>query len=255
MNSVPRSQSSGALPFWLEVLLGGAILGSGTTALYRLLALQGSTQQMLAPWWMSTPVDGFVPFVPAAVWIYVSWYLAIVLLVLTDRETVRLGFAAFALAFIACSIGHAVWPVTIGRPFVDPRAGMSARILDWFYTFDPPRNLFPSFHAAGAGLVTVLRPKGALIGAVVFGWAVALSASCVLIRQHFVVDVLVGFPIGIASAWCARFALAAFGAPLRWSALLVRYSPNSFTRRSRSVSTEINQNGTSRWSETDAGNC
>lgn len=200
------------LPPWAEVLVGALILGSGTTAIYRLLALLASHQGMLPPWWMDTPLDRLVPFIPEAIWIYVSWYPAILLLVFTDRKTIRLGFAGFALAFTVCSVGHTVWPVAIDRPIVDPQTGVSARMLDWFYAFDPPRNLFPSFHAAGAALVVALRPKGAVVSTAALSWAVALCASCILIRQHFVVDVFVGFGVGIVSAWCAARALAALDA-------------------------------------------
>jgi membrane-associated phospholipid phosphatase len=197
------------LPPWAEVLGGALALGLGTTLIYRLLALLASHEGMLAPWWMNTPVERLVPFVPEAIWVYVSWYPAILLLVFTDEQTIRLGFVGFALAFAVCSVGHAMWPVTIERPFVDAQTGLSAGLLAWFYAFDPPRNLFPSFHAAGAGLVVALRPKGVVMSATVFSWAVALCASCVLIRQHFVVDVVVGFGVGVASAWCAVRTLAA----------------------------------------------
>lgn len=194
---------------WVEVLVGALILGLSTTLIYRLLALLASHERILAPWWMDSPVERLVPFVPEAIWVYVSWYPAILLLVFTDQKTIRLGFAGFTLAFAVCSAGHAMWPVAIERPIVDAQTGLSAQLLDWFYAFDPPRNLFPSFHAAGAGLVVALRPKGTMMSAVVFSWALAVCASCVLIRQHFVVDVVVGFGVGVASAWCAARTLAA----------------------------------------------
>jgi membrane-associated phospholipid phosphatase len=199
--------SAGALttlPLWAEVLAAAVVLGPAMTLIYRLAAARAVNRAIAPPWWLDTPLDRLVPTVPAAVWIYVSWYPAIALLALGGRVALRYGYVAFALAFLVCSLGHVLLPVQIVRPEIDAGGGVSATLLAWFYTFDPPYNLFPSFHAAGAGVVARARFRSTGWRAVARAWALALCASCVLIKQHYVIDVVVGLAVGLSAAALAR---------------------------------------------------
>lgn len=195
----------GGLPLWGEVLAVGLVLAPGTTLIYRLAAARDLGAP--APPWLDTPLDQLLPVIPAAVWVYLSWYAAMVVLpTLGGRAGVRQGAVAVVIAFILCSIGHVWLPFSIERPFIDPAAGPSAQVLAWFYTFDPPRNLFPSFHAAGAALLVPLQPTRGSAWAVTV-WVIALCASCVLIKQHYLIDVIAGVGVGLVAAALARRAI------------------------------------------------
>lgn len=210
-------------PLWVEATAAGLFLGPITMLVYRYAAARGATQSFAIPWWVETPLDRLVPVVPAAVWVYVSWYPAIALLVLTDRATLRRGYIGFSIAFTLCSVGFFLWPFTIDRPMIDATAGLSPALLSWFYGIDPPLNLFPSFHAAGAGLVGALllgRPVLRWAGG---AWAMAVCISCVLIRQHFIVDVVAGLVIGGLAASASNRLVVAYtrkAATVRESALI-----------------------------------
>ena len=203
----------GRLPLWAEVLGAGLVLAPGTTIIYRLAAARDLGAP--APPWLDTPLDQRLPVIPAAVWVYLSWYAAMVVLpTLGGRAGVRQGAVAVVIAFILCSIGHIWLPVSIHRPFIDPAAGLSAQVLAWFYTFDPPRNLFPSFHAAGAALLVALQPTRGSAWAVTV-WGIALCASCVLIKQHYLMDVIAGVGVGLAAAALAKRAIVPSAQPGR----------------------------------------
>jgi membrane-associated phospholipid phosphatase len=86
------------------------------------------------------------------------------------------------------------------------------------YHFDAPTSLFPSFHAACAiVLQQSLKSQTRLARAAVMAWAVALCCSCVLTKQHYMLDVAVGAVVGrisfrIATAQPARATVRLFPA-------------------------------------------
>src|SRR5882724_297600 len=96
-----------------------------------------------APAWLVTPLDGHVPFVPGAVWLYVSWYGAPVILLMLKREEFRRASASVLIGFLLCALGYALLPVTMDRPLVDGD-GMSTALLRIVYAIDRPSNIFPS---------------------------------------------------------------------------------------------------------------
>lgn len=192
------------LPVWAEALAAGLLLAVATTVIYRVGAAQGAAYEMAAPWWLDTPLDRALPTVPAAVWIYLTWYPAIPLLALFDHTTLRRGYVAVTVAFLACSLGHVLLPVRIERTQLAAAGGLSVQVLAWLYAFDPPRNLFPSFHAAAAFLLAALWPPAGPRRWMVSLWVVMLCASCVLIKQHYVVDVVAGAAVGLGAAALAK---------------------------------------------------
>lgn len=192
-----------------EPCIFAGLFGPIAAAIYYTVGARGAEHLEHAPGWFITPLDSVTPFLPSAVWIYLSWYPAIVLLALADRTTVRRAYIGFVIALLSCSVGHFMWPVTLARPLVDTSLGLSARTLAWFYSVDPPRNLFPSFHAAGAVLVVALRPKSRGIGTL---WAIAVCASCVLIKQHYALDIMAGIVVGVSAAALTSRVLASLSA-------------------------------------------
>ncbi len=163
---------------------------------FQWVATVASTRGVPPPWWLATPLDRALPVVPAAVWVYVSWYPVAAVGLFAGRTTLRRMYCAYTLAFVACLMTYLVFPVTIERPALENAAGLSATILRALYAADLPGNLFPSFHAAVAAILWRLRPPSRLISAAASAWAVALCAACVLTRQHYVLDVVAGLVVG-----------------------------------------------------------
>jgi membrane-associated phospholipid phosphatase len=156
------------------------------------------------PAWLVSPVDARLPFVPASVWLYASWYVAPAMLFTAARAEFRRAAAAIVVAFVVCAVGWVLIPATMDRPRLDGMAGASAAALRLVYLIDPPRNLFPSFHAALAGVIALLPGvRRRLARATVVAWMGAICVSCVLTKQHYLLDVLAGLVVGLSAATLA----------------------------------------------------
>jgi membrane-associated phospholipid phosphatase len=162
-----------------------------------------SAHSLPPPWWLSTRLDAAIPVVPAAVWVYASWYPAAFTILMVDRRRFRAGCLAVAIAFLVCSAGHLLWPVSISRPSLDPHRGLSVSALRLLYAVDPPVSLFPSFHAAMALILVWLCVGSQRLHALAVIWMASICVSCVLTKQHYVLDVLGGLLLGAGAVACA----------------------------------------------------
>ena len=156
--------------------------------------------------WLATRWDMDIPLMPAAVWLYLSWYLAPWLLLAAPRREFRLVATAIALAFALCTLGYVLVPAAMERPAVFGRT-VSERALILLYQYDPPWNIFPSFHAALCA-VLLWRPPfgGALARRIMAVWMLAICAACVLIKQHEILDIVAGLLVGIVALAAASTA-------------------------------------------------
>lgn len=152
--------------------------------------------------WLTTRWDTYIPLVPVAVWPYASWYLAPWLMLLAPRGEFRRIASAIAVAFTICTFFYVVFPVSIERPAV-PGATQSERALLFLYKYDPPWNIFPSFHAALC--VLLWRPVfcGAFVRKIMPLWMSFICVACVLTKQHNLLDIVAGMIVG-----CVALAVA-----------------------------------------------
>jgi len=150
------------------------------------------------PPWLDTPLDRSVPLVPGWVWVYATWYPAPLALLAAERIRFRRAAAAVLVAFAACACGYLAWPVRIDRPPADGR-GASFAALAVLYRIDPPVNVFPSFHAALAAVLVAVGPARGPARTGIVAWMLAVCVSCVLTKQHYVLDVLAGAAVGFAA--------------------------------------------------------
>lgn len=190
-----------------EKIAVALVLTATIPALFVGAARIGIAQATTPPAWFVTTLDRALPLVPAAVWIYVSWYPMSAALLRLERAPFRKACLAYVVAFGTCLGGYWLFPLTIERPTITTHGGMSAWMLARLYGVDPPVNLFPSFHAAVAVIMSLVVPGGRPVTAAVGVWALALCWSCVLTKQHYIVDVIAGAVVGalgvaVAEALC-----------------------------------------------------
>jgi membrane-associated phospholipid phosphatase len=157
------------------------------------------------PRWLVSPLDGHVALIPAAAWLYVSWYLAPGLILPTELAYFRRVTLAAVLAFFGCAVGWVAVPGAMPRPALACDAGYALAALCAVYRIDPPTNLFPSFHAALAAIVacTPLRSRAARFG--LRAWMAGICVSCVLTKQHYVADVVAGMAVGFGAMAVAGY--------------------------------------------------
>jgi membrane-associated phospholipid phosphatase len=175
------------------------IVGATLVPLFAHVSFLARAHPVQAPAWLSTQFDRHLPLFAPAVWIYLSWYLAAFGVLLGDRATFRRAVGAYTLSFMACLAGWFFLPVSIERPIIGEPTGITEAALCALYAADPPVNLFPSFHAAVAAILWRLCPASPFISFTASVWVLVLCGSCVLTKQHYVLDVLAGLGVGASA--------------------------------------------------------
>jgi membrane-associated phospholipid phosphatase len=154
-----------------------------------------------APLRLETRLDPWIPFVSQFVFAYLLYYpwLFIPLRVLRTRESFFRGLCAFALMQLFAEAVFILYPSHIERPPV-VGTGLSETLVRWLYALDAGWNLFPSLHVGHSVLVALIYRKYVRSGTLlVWTGTLLICASTVLIKQHFVVDILSG---GLLAAAC-----------------------------------------------------
>lgn len=154
---------------------------------------------------LATPLDTHIPFVPWAAAVYLSlgpmvWLAPLVLR--TRAELVRLA-AALAWLIVVSGVGFLFLPADAPvRP--ESRTDRGGAIMGFADRVNLDHNLCPSLHV-GMAVVCALAysrmgsPRRAWFW---WMWAAAIAAATLLIREHYVVDVVAGVAVGLLVAGC-----------------------------------------------------
>jgi hypothetical protein len=188
----------------IEKALVSGVLLSVTVPLFFAAGAATGTHVPVA--WLGTRWDARIPLVPAAVWPYVSWYIAPWLLLAAPRQDFRRIAGAIALAFAVCTLTYVVVPASLERPAVVGRT-LSERALLLLYKYDPPWNIFPSFHAALCALLWRPVFGGPFARRVMPVWMSTICVACVLTKQHHLLDIVAGLLVGFVALAVATVAI------------------------------------------------
>jgi membrane-associated phospholipid phosphatase len=170
---------------------------AGCVALY---ALVGElVQAPVRPW--ETPVDALIPFTPAAIWVYVTFYPAsftITVLALRESRMLKGALVAFPVVQALACLVFVLVPTASPRPQLEEPLSGSLALVGLLYRIDTPHNAFPSMHVANTTLCALLvitadRSKKLLAGFLLMGtWVAILS-----LKQHWLVDGVAGTVLGM----------------------------------------------------------
>lgn len=170
-------------------------LYAAVAASFGLLYGGASALSGLVPWRVRVdlPFEHDLPFVPWSAVVYLSMDALLLLSAFVFKESRQL--AAFAALLIVEMLVAA--PVFILLPVADvfaPRAvsGLAGVFFQLADTMNLERNYLPSLHVAFS--VTAAKAYG---GRWWWLWAVAIAASTVLMKEHYVVDVLAGAALAL----------------------------------------------------------
>lgn len=154
------------------------------------------------------PIDRLIPFDPAGVWLYLSFFLLIPAAYFSCPEKRLIWLrSAFQLAALTAGAIFLAWPTTLSYP-ADSGGTLSSTLLATLTQVDSVQNCFPSLHMA----LTVLavwalhdeqRPaKNALF----WLWGLGIAFSIIQLRRHLFIDLLAGVALGLVVGWlCQRF--------------------------------------------------
>jgi membrane-associated phospholipid phosphatase len=153
-----------------------------------------------------TPLDHMTPLIPSTIWIYISYYpflIAAYFFASGHKKEQQVYIGAMALsAAIGCLI-FIFFPTEIPRdlyPWLG-RSDMHTRMLDAIREADRPVNCLPSMHVCMtliAALTYSITSKRFWTKAFVWIWFLAICFSTMATKQHYFVDVLAGFGLGVS---------------------------------------------------------
>lgn len=160
------------------------------------------------------PIDKALPFVPEFIIIYIAafaqWIAGFLLIAREGKKFCYRFFAAEITAKLICFIFFLFFPTMIERPEI-AGTDFCSRLCAMIYAIDTPVNCFPSVHCLESWVCfrssllltnTAKRGNRFRYGYIIFSavMTIAVFASVVLIKQHFILDIIGGvavFEIGM----------------------------------------------------------
>jgi len=189
--------------------------------------------QLANRWHLVTPVqlpftalDRAIPFVPSLLPVYVAYiplFWWTVWRSEDDRQANRVFYATYLQLFL-CLPFFILFPVEMPRQLFYSATAYNWADAFWRW-FDAPTNCFPSLHVANCALFIELNwPRR-------FRWAATLAAaaviaSTVLVKQHYVVDVVAGAVVYLLARWLLEQVTIAADEPVH-AAAATEMSPAS----------------------------
>lgn len=182
-----------------QMVVGWGGVGVVYTLSGWLSALPGRDVTVLHP----GVLDHLVPFLPAGVWWYLSFFLLIPWACLAAPATRIVGLRrAMHLCALVCGIVFVLWPTTLA---IGPHAtaSLSGRVLAWVADIDTLSNCLPSLHGALTTLAVLAlldrqRPWRTMLA---LAWGACVAVSVLLVRQHTVLDLVTGMVVGASCGW------------------------------------------------------
>ncbi len=159
-----------------------------------------------------TAFDRWVPFHPAGVWVYLSFFVLVggSFLALPLAQLPRLT-RSFQIAALVSGAAFVLWPTQLAHGGVVNGEGISADLLRLLDRQDTGRNCLPSLHAALTWLCVrewiATRRRLLALGAA--AWGVGMLHAILQARRHLALDIAAGWAVGwvagaLADRWSRR---------------------------------------------------
>ncbi len=146
-----------------------------------------------------------IPFVPSMIIGYSFVFLLVVILFLVIDNMPDFWDICrrFLIMTLICFAIFLLFPVRMKfRPAVGVGQDWITELVSFYFWMDKPYNLFPSMHLAASFFVAFYCVrKGKIIGWVTMTMATVVGVSVVLLKQHYIMDVVAGFTV----AWFCSF--------------------------------------------------
>ena len=156
-------------------------------------------------WLLKTPLDDALPFVKQFVVPYVSLnyvvYFTLIFFLLFKTKMFHSASLAMLTIFFVSYFFYFFFQTEVIRP---PLTGtdLFTRMIQNVYAGDHPFNDFPSLHTSVSTLLAIhwfrFDRRAGIVASI---WAVFVVASTVLIKQHYVADVVSGLLLAFGVSW------------------------------------------------------
>lgn len=189
-----------------------AYLPLSVTVVLNFLAYYG-TRPLSRGWYhydLSLPLDDLIPFVPAAISVYVfafiTWVVGYIVITREEEPLCCRILTAEQMAKLVCVLCFLALPTIMERPEITGN-DLFSRFTAFIYAADTPDNLFPSVHCLENWILFrgALRCKRVGRGYKVFMGvaAIAVFLSTLLVKQHLILDVVSAVVLVEVALWVA----------------------------------------------------
>jgi len=152
-------------------------------------------------------LDKNVPFIPQTVWIYISEWLFFLIIYITCNNMLNLN--KYVYSFLALQLTSVVifwiWPTTYPRdlfPLPQDLHPFTYRLFEVLRMTDTPANCCPSLHVSSVYLSSFIfleEQKNKF--PYFFAWGTAIAISTLTTKQHYWIDVVMGFLMATTTYW------------------------------------------------------
>jgi membrane-associated phospholipid phosphatase len=158
-----------------------------------------------AVWNLRTPLDAALPVVKQFVVPYVSLnyvvYFTLIFFLLFKTKIFHSASLAMITAFFVSYFFYFFFQTEVMRPVLTG-TDLFTRMIQNVYAGDHPFNDFPSLHTSVSTLLAIhwfrFDRRAGIIASI---WAVFVVISTVLIKQHYVADVVSGLLLAFGASW------------------------------------------------------
>lgn len=174
----------------LQMLIGWGSVG----VVYHLSDALQKTGTVLMP----SVVDQAIPFSPAGIWLYLSFFLMIPLAYLTcPVNRLRWLRNSMMLTALLSGVIYMIWPTTMVYPTFTQNT-LSGQMLKALTDIDSRQNCLPSLHMALTVLSVWAVSSKNTWKTVAYGlWCLAIGFSILQLRRHLFVDLLSGAALAL----------------------------------------------------------
>ena len=159
-----------------------------------------------------TPLDELIPFVPEFIWLYHTLIPTIVVTTIFSMERREVFFNAIMALSISAAIltaCHVLFPSFYPRQEIDT-GSISLWLVEVTRALDAACNTFPSGHVAFAWILyfcigdaeCIKRTKWLRLTYLL--WAVLIALSTLVLKQHYIFDVVAGLVLAWFSVSAAK---------------------------------------------------
>jgi membrane-associated phospholipid phosphatase len=146
-----------------------------------------------------------IPFVPSMIigYLFVFVLVAILYLIIDNMPDLWDVCIRFFNMSLLCFVIFLIFPVRMDlRPEVSMANNWIMELVSFYFWIDHPYNLFPSMHLSASFFSAFYcMRKGRIIGWIAMIMAVIVGVSVVLLKQHYIMDIVAGFFV----AWFSSF--------------------------------------------------
>ncbi|HET7291282.1 MAG TPA: phosphatase PAP2 family protein [Vicinamibacteria bacterium] len=149
------------------------------------------------------PGEEGIPFLPEFEYLYALTYVMPLLLLagVRQRHEYRRVATAFGIVLAVAYSTYGLFPVYLERPALAPTT-FAEKLLALEY-LDPSYNHFPSLHVAITWLVYLACRERFLGAGLLLALTLAISASTLFVKQHYLADVVYGAALALGAWWAS----------------------------------------------------